>query len=155
MTTVLLHCAQPVLTAGFQAVLDNLEGFALSSVCSSISEVMEHAGAECPNLLLIEVTPALTLDALRQIVTLAGHAAVILWVDDVSTEYASQAISIGVRGLLRKSLSLDLQGKCLKKVAAGEMWVEKALSDRLLVTRRVALTPRERQLLGYLAQGLK
>ncbi len=45
--------------------------------------------------------------------------------------------------------------KCLLKVAAGELWVEKALSDKLLSTSRVALTTRERQLAGLLTQGLK
>ena len=72
-----------------------------------------------------------------------------------STEFASQAIGLGVRGILRKNLPVELLVKCLLKVAAGEFWVEKALSDRLLSTRQVVLTPRERQIAGLVMQGLK
>jgi DNA-binding NarL/FixJ family response regulator len=45
--------------------------------------------------------------------------------------------------------------KCLRKVAAGELWIEKNLSDQILSARRVLLSPRERQLATLLAQGLK
>jgi DNA-binding CsgD family transcriptional regulator len=43
----------------------------------------------------------------------------------------------------------------MRKVAAGEMWVEKSLRNKLVGIERIALTPRERQLLGLLARGLK
>jgi DNA-binding NarL/FixJ family response regulator len=79
----------------------------------------------------------------------------ILWVDEVTAEFASQAISLGVRGLLRRSLSIEIQARCLERVASGEMWVEKTLSNKLLGTKRIALTPRERQLVVLVAQGLK
>lgn len=84
-----------------------------------------------------------------------GLAAIILWVDEVSAEFASQAISLGVRGLLRRSLPIAMQARCLDRVAAGELWVEKTLSNKLLSTKRIALTPRERQLVVLVAQGLK
>ena len=67
-----------------------------------------------------------------------GLAAIILWVDEVSAEFASQAISLGVRGLLRRSLPIAMQARCLDRVAAGELWVEKTLSNKLLSTKRIA-----------------
>jgi DNA-binding CsgD family transcriptional regulator len=48
-----------------------------------------------------------------------------------------------------------MQARCLDRVAAGELWVEKTLSNKLLSTKRIALTPRERQLVVLVAQGLK
>jgi DNA-binding NarL/FixJ family response regulator len=92
---------------------------------------------------------------LRKVIASDRDRAVILWVDEVSAEFASQAISLGVRGLLRRSLPLDIQARCLERVAAGELWVEKTLSNKLLSTKRIALTPRERQLVVLVAQGLK
>lgn len=154
MTTILLHCA-PVLAAGFRAVLEDLSGFVVCAASASLAETMERIPLKRPDVLLIEVTPALSLDILRQIMTSAGNAPVVLWIDEVSTEYASQAIAIGIRGLLRKSQSLELHAKCMRKVAAGEMWVEKSLRNKLVGIERIALTPRERQLLGLLARGLK
>ena len=56
---------------------------------------------------------------------------------------------------MRRSLSLELQVRCLEKVGAGELWVEKTLIASLLSTKRFVLSPRERQLTTLLAQGLK
>jgi DNA-binding NarL/FixJ family response regulator len=80
---------------------------------------------------------------------------VVLWVDAVSTEFASKALAIGVRGILRQSLPIELQVKCLRIVAVGDLWVEQTLCEELLTARRVRLTRRERQLVSLLAQGLK
>ena len=154
MTKVTLYCVQPVLIAGFQTILDRLEGFT-GSVCQSLPDLTDHIDTERPQLIVFEVTSTIDLASLRKVVDCRPDVAVILWVDEVSAEFASQAISLGVRGLLRRSLPLELQARCLEKVAAGELWVEKTLSNKLLSTRRIALSPRERQLMALVAQGLK
>ena len=154
MTKVTLYCVQPLLIAGFQAILKSLDGFE-ASVCTCATDLLEHLAAERPQVILFEVTSNIELEQLRRVVSLDRTAAVILWLDDVSPEFASQAISLGVRGLLRRSLSIELQARCLRIVAEGELWVEKTLSNKLLGTRRISLTPRERQLVVLVAQGLK
>jgi DNA-binding NarL/FixJ family response regulator len=83
------------------------------------------------------------------------NSKIVLWVTSISTELAFQAMGLGVRGILRKTLPTDLQVKCLQKVQAGELWFEKALTDSFLCARRVALTQREGQLVSLLSQGLK
>jgi DNA-binding NarL/FixJ family response regulator len=154
MTKVTLYCVQPVLIAGFQTILDRLDGFT-GNICMSLTDLMDHIGTERPQLIVFEVTSTIDLETLRKVIACDRDAAIILWVDEVSAEFASQAISLGVRGLLRRSLPIEIQARCLDKVAAGEMWVEKTLSNKLLSTRRIALTPRERQLVVLVAQGLK
>ncbi|MBZ5622516.1 MAG: response regulator transcription factor [Acidobacteriia bacterium] len=154
MTKVTLYCVQPVLIAGFQAILDSLDGFT-GSVCTSLTNLMDHIGTECPQLIVFEVTSTIDLDTLSKLIASGGNPAIILWVNDVSAEFAAQAISLGVRGLLRRSLPLEIQARCLEKVAAGELWVEKTLSNQLLSTQRIALTLRERQLVVLVAQGLR
>jgi DNA-binding NarL/FixJ family response regulator len=79
----------------------------------------------------------------------------VLGGNSISTELAFQAMGLGVRGILRKTLPTELQVKCLQKVQAGELWFEKALTDSFLCARRVALTQREGQLVSLLSQGLK
>jgi DNA-binding NarL/FixJ family response regulator len=155
MTKVILYSVQPVLVAGLQKVLAPLNGLMLSGVCPTIDQLMEHVQMERPDLLLIEVTEDVTLEVLSVLRSTAGNTPVILWAESVPTEFVLQAIGLGVRGILRKSLPVELQVKCLVKVAAGEFWVEKALSDKLLCTKRVVLTPRERQLVDLLVQGMK
>jgi DNA-binding NarL/FixJ family response regulator len=73
----------------------------------------------------------------------------------ISVELACQAVGLGIRGILRKTLPPELQVKCLRQVQAGELWIEKALVDDFISARRVTLTPREGQLMTLLSQGLK
>jgi len=154
MTKVTLYSVQPLLTAGFQVILKGLPDFT-GSVCTNLPDLMDQISKEHPHIVVFEVTPAIDLNTLHDVISLDRDLAIILWVDDVSAEFASQAISLGVRGLLRRSLPLEIQSRCLERVAAGELWVEKTLSNKLLSTRRIALTPRERQLVVLVSQGLK
>ena len=66
-----------------------------------------------------------------------------------------QAMSLGVRGILRKTLPVETLMRCLQKVNEGELWFEKALTDSLMTARRYSLTRREGQLVTLLTQGLK
>ena len=63
---------------------------------------------------MFEVTSTNQLDTLRKVIEFYQDAAVILWADDVSAEFAAQTICLGVRGLLRGSLPLELQARCLE-----------------------------------------
>jgi two-component system nitrate/nitrite response regulator NarL len=150
-----LYSTQSVLAVGLRECLVGLPGFSLAAVCTGTAPLIERIRATPPDLILIDLTPEISLEVLKGIQSEARGAPIVVWVDSVSTEFASQVIGMGVRGILRKTIAVELHLKCLQKVAAGELWLEKALSDRLLTTNRVTLTQRERQLLGLLAQGLK
>ncbi len=155
MNHIALYSTQPVLAAGLQAALADIHGFNLAPVSTTISQLVDQIRATPTKVVLVELTPEVTLEVLRTIQSQGRGASIILWVDTVTTEFASQAIGLGARGILRRTLSLDLHVKCLEKVAEGELWLEKGLSERLLSATRVTLTHRERQLVGILAQGLK
>src|ERR1022692_3138859 len=66
-----------------------------------------------------------------------------------------QAMSLGVRGILRKTLPTETLLRCLMRVNEGELWFEKALTDSIMTARRYSLTRREGQLVTLLSQGLK
>ena len=154
MTTIVLYSVQPMLSAGLQVTLAASEGFRLAAACTDLSQLAEQVQRKAANLVLIELTADVTLQALKEIQAVS-RAPIILWIDHVSTEFASQVIATGVRGILRKTMSLEQHLDCFRKVAEGELGVEKLLSDQLLSTTRVTLTPRERQVMGLVAQGLR
>ena len=64
-------------------------------------------------------------------------------------------MSLGVRGILRKTLPVETLLRCLNRVIEGELWFEKALTDSIMSARRYSLTRREGQLVSLLSQGLK
>jgi two-component system, NarL family, nitrate/nitrite response regulator NarL len=155
MTNVTVFSEQPILIEGIKAALAGSSSISLAGAYSKIDLLLDQVQTTDPGVILVELTSSLTLTALRDLVSSVRPTPVILWVENVPTELVSQALALGIRGILRKSLPLNLLKRCFEKVASGELWVEQPLCDQLLFTKRVVLTPREGQLVNLLAQGLK
>jgi DNA-binding NarL/FixJ family response regulator len=76
-----------------------------------------------------------------------------------------EAFQLGVRGMLLKEMALPMVVQCVRKVLAGQTWIEKrafnraldALLRRELGQREMAtlLTPRELETTRLAAQGLR
>src|SRR5499427_4894169 len=145
-TRILLYSDEPILARGLESVLRQVEGFELLPICTSVAGVMEQVGRGVPDLVLLDLTQEVTFAVLSDMKHAMMSCKIVLWVNSISTELAFQAMGLGVRGILRKTLPMDLQIKCLQKVQAGELWFEKSLTDTFLRARRVALTQREGQL---------
>src|ERR1700682_3764626 len=155
MTRILLYSDEPILAKGLESVLRQVDGFDLLPSCTSVRTVMELVTQGAPDLVLLDLTSEITFAVLSDMKHALASCKIVLWVNNISTELAFQAMGLGVRGILRKTLPTDLQVKCLQKVRAGELWFAKALTDSFLCARRVALTQREGQLVSLLSQGLK
>ncbi|HWR50884.1 MAG TPA: response regulator transcription factor [Bryobacteraceae bacterium] len=155
MARVLLLTDEPVLAAGFTSVLQSAAGFESVSVCAIAADLAAAVQAHSPDVLLIDLTPEVTFGILTQLRREYGGCRLVLWVRSISTELAYQAMEMGVRGVLRKTLSPELLAKCLMKVAEGELWFDKSLTASFLSAKMVSLTKRESQLVGLLSQGLK
>ena len=155
MTRILLYSDEPVLSKGLESVLREVEGFDLLPSCGTVAGLMEQMANGAPDLVLMDLTAEVTFGVLSDMKHALTRTKIVLWVNTISTELAFQAMGLGVRGILRKTLPTDLQVKCLQKVHAGELWFEKALTDSFLCARRVALTQREGQLVSLLSRGLK
>jgi DNA-binding NarL/FixJ family response regulator len=155
MTRVLLYSDEPILAKGLESVLRQIEGFELLPTSNTLSSLMEQISQGAPDLVLMDLTAEITFAVLSDMKHAMNRSRIVLWVNNISTELAFQAMGLGVRGILRKTLPTELQVKCLQKVQSGELWFEKALTDSFLCARRVALTQREGQLVSLLSQGLK
>lgn len=155
MTRTLLFSDEPILAKGLESVLASVEGFHLAGVCSATAKLKEILDAGEPDILLIDLTSDVTFSILSELKKASVNAKIVLWVHSISTELALQAMALGVRGILRKTLPSELLIKCLQRVNEGEFWFEKALTDSFLSAKRIALTRREGQLVSLLSQGLK
>ncbi len=155
MARVLLLTDEPVLAAGFTSLLSTTPGLENVAVCTSPAELAAAVLSHRPEVLLIDLTPDVTFGILTQLRREYPSARLVLWVRSISTELAYQAMEMGVRGVLRKTLSPELLVKCLNKVSEGELWFDKTLTASFLSAKMVTLTKRESQLVGLLSQGLK
>jgi len=157
MTRVALYSDQPILAQGLKSVLSGAPGYELHSVATTMPALMQimAMATQQPDIVLMDLTSEVTFGALSEMKGAMANSKIVLWVQTISTELAFQAMGLGVRGILRKTLPTDLLTKCLEKVQEGELWFEKALTDSFLSAQRIALTQREGQLVSLLSQGLK
>jgi two-component system, NarL family, nitrate/nitrite response regulator NarL len=164
MISLSAYAVAPVAGIGLRAILEKEEAFRMSGMFAGLNELEAHLREVSlaepnrnempPNLLLLELSAQLNLNQLKRIAAVDSRTAIILWFDSVSGEYLSQAMALGVQGVLNKTSSIETHLECLKTVAGGYLWIDREANRKLLSTSRVALAPRERQVTGLLAQGL-
>jgi len=155
MASVLLCSDEPILAEGLARILSGAEALDLISYCPGMDGLRAQMELHQPDVLLVDLTAGVTFGVLSGLHEVASQAKIILWVHTISTELALQAMSLGVRGILRKTLPTDTLLRCLTRVNEGELWFEKALTDSIMSARRYSLTRREGQLVSLLSQGLK
>jgi two-component system, NarL family, nitrate/nitrite response regulator NarL len=155
MTRVSLYSDQPMLAKGLEAVFAATERLQLDGCFFGLPELMARLESDVPDILLLDVTPEVNLGVLSDIKRVARESKIVLWVNVISTEMAFQAIGMGMRGILRKNLPIELQVSCLRQVQEGQLWFEKSLTDSFRAAKRVALSRREGQLITLLSHGLK
>ena len=155
MASLLLCTDEPILAEGLSRILSATDNLRFASWCADLGGLRKHLEEHQPDLLLVDLTNDVTFAVLSGLHEIASRARIVLWVHSISTELALQAMSLGVRGILRKTLPIETLTRCLSRVNEGELWFEKALTDSLMTARRYSLTRREGQLVTLLAQGLK
>lgn len=155
MPSILFHSDQPVLTLGLTQALKDAGDLTLQGTCSNASGLLDALTQAQPDLVFLDLTPDFTLDFLTSVHKAASRTKLVLWVHFISTEMALQAMGLGVRGIISKTLSPEAVADSLRKIYAGELWFEKALTDSILTARRYTLTRREGQIVTLVAQGLK
>jgi len=151
-----------VLVAGFRALIAEPAGMEVFE-CSDAAELCVElnpgrgglARRKPPDLLLVDVDSLVTPHCLDELKTAAPDAGLILWVDWISPEFVREAIRSGVRGIIRKNAPAEVYAQCLGQVAAGQLWLENEMSQKVLAAKAVRLSPRERQLVGLLTEGLR
>jgi DNA-binding NarL/FixJ family response regulator len=155
MSTVLLCADEPILAEGLRRILENAPGLELAGCCPKPEDLREQIEAIQPDILLVDLTADVTFSVLSGLREAVSTSRIVLWVHAISTELALQAMSLGVRGILRRTLPVDTLVRCLMRVNEGELWFEKALTDSIMTANSYSLTRREGQLVALLSQGLK
>jgi DNA-binding NarL/FixJ family response regulator len=140
--------------AGFRTLIAEPRGIEVVE-CAELASLPAALMAERPGLVLADCAAMPDTGWLRAWRLRVPHPRIILWADRISPEFAREAVRCGVRGILRKDSDAASYAECMEKVAAGQIWLVRDLADALLTARRIRLSPRERQLVGLLTQGLR
>jgi len=146
---------QPVLLSGFAQVLGKRE-FEVSAFTTGSVHSAGSAERGIADLALLDVTSGLVFNVLSDLNTMLPGCPVVLWSDSMPLDLVFKTLEFGVRGLIPRTAEPELLVSSLKKVANGEMQIGFATSrDQTPAKRQQALTPREREIVALLRQGLR
>jgi DNA-binding NarL/FixJ family response regulator len=156
--TVLLVDDHALVRRGFRRLLDDDPALAVVGEASSAAEAIPLAETLAPRVIVMDCAmPGENgLAATRTILErLPGTAVLMLSMHSEET-LVRQALDAGARGyILKNAVDLDL-AEAIKRVAAGHTVLDPALerAARLQGERARALTPREREVLQLICDGL-
>jgi len=156
LSKVLLLSDQPVLLQGFEYVLGN-SGFEIVGSCQAEDFETALQSAREPDVLLLDITAGLTFADLGVLHNCIPECPVVLWAGALPLELMFKTLEFGVRGIVQRNVQAEQLVDCLRKVVAGELQIGFGVPgrDSAQPRRGVSLTPREREIVSFLRQGLR
>jgi len=163
-----------VLADDHPIVLDGLENlfrlepdFRVVARCVNGEESLAAVRRHRPDVLILDIHMPRNdgLSVVRELRREKLQTQVVLLAAALEDEEVMEALRLGVRGMLLKELAPQMVVRCVRKVHAGEQWIEKQSFGRALdsLLRREAgereaagvLTPREIEMVRMVARGLR
>lgn len=162
MIRVLVAAVSVITRAGLEALITANSALTVVGM-SSITTLAQQAEVLQPDVVLLELGQA-PLPELFALDAELHDLAVVVLIDDPQGDRAIEALRSGIQGVLPLEVTAEEIVAAVEAVAAGLVVVHPDLIDLLLLTppaTRVlpgelnqALTPREIEVLGMLAEGL-
>jgi DNA-binding NarL/FixJ family response regulator len=163
---VLLADDHALVRAGIRALLESLEGIAVVAEAGNGGEVLELARKHRPDVVLLDISmPGIGgLEASAQLKQELPEVRVVMLSMHANEEYVLQALRAGAVGyMLKDSATAELE-LALQAVMQGETYLSPPISRQVVegYVQRVGaeqpaadhLTPRQRQVLQLIAEGL-
>lgn len=154
MISLVVYTTEPLNAMAFTSLVESCPGEFRLSIVADAAELAREVPTNKPDVILLSVDGPIDWGLLH---TLRHEplSRVVLWLHEIAPESAFRAKECGVRGILRKMLPAEMILKCIRRVAEGELWFEKTLTDTFLTGRTVRVSRRENQLITLVSQGLK
>jgi two-component system, NarL family, nitrate/nitrite response regulator NarL len=155
LSKVFLLSDQPVLLRGFECVLGN-KGFEIAGSCQPAGFGRALESISHPDVLLLDITAGLTFADLSDLHACVPECPVVLWADALPLDLMFKTLEFGVRGIVQRHVQPEQLVDSIRKVVAGELQIGfGATNNESQPRRRVSLTPREREIVTFLRQGMR
>jgi len=163
MTDVVIADDHTVFVEALDTVLTQY-GFTVAAVATSLAAVVPTVRKHRPAVCLLDrhFAEGDAMGLIGEIRGLGTRTGVVLVTADPAREAVTEALASGARGYVHKTHGVTALADAIRRVAAGEVVVDSPIarvgptSPDAAHARRLAayLTPRERQCLGMLVEGL-
>ena len=126
----------------------------------SLVEAEQLIRGLAPDIMLIDKSfgAQSVLQWLADLRAFQATTSIVVWGSSITEPEALRFLQSGVKGILRKTSSIEALAACLTTVSAGANWMEEALfrdSPHPQRYPRSELTSREHQVLELVEQGMK
>jgi DNA-binding NarL/FixJ family response regulator len=159
---IILADDHPVVRRGLVQFFADVEDFDVVAECADGTAALEEVRRLKPDVLVADLRmPGATgMEVLRRLRDAPEAPAVILLSGNISDDEVVEAMRLGAKGVVLKEMAPSLLVQCIRKVAAGGIWLEKEAIGRALEKLfqrdgdRASLTPRELEIVRMVAQGI-
>lgn len=157
----------PIVLDGLETLFRLEPDFEVAARCISGEETVVAVRRHRPDVLVLDIHMPRKdgLAVLRDLQHDKLPTKVVLLAAVLEEGEVLEAMRLGVRGMVLKELAPQMVVQCVRKVHAGEQWLEKHAVSRVVdsLLRREAgereaanvLTPREIEMVGMVARGLR
>lgn len=157
----------PPILQGLTLLLRQEPDLEVLAVCRDGEETLQAVRQFQPDVLILDILmPGKDgLAVLRELRQLEIPTRVILLTAAIDEDNLLEAMRLGVSGVVLKEMAVPLLIQCVRKVYAGDQWLERHSIGRAMEkmlrreagTREVAklLTPRELEIVRLAASGLR
>lgn len=162
---VMLADSQAIYRVGMGKIFATEGDLQIAAQAGSLEELRALADTKADVLLLEGGLLAGTTDALPEIVALMPEIKIIVQTSQNDEANTVEMYRRGVRGIIPRSITPELLVRCIRKIAAGETWIDNksvnwvieayraqavALTDPRLQPR---LSPKELTIISLITQG--
>lgn len=142
------------------------DGIRVVAQCNDGEGALAALTRHTPDVLLVDLKmPRLDgIDVLRKLRKMGSAIPVVLYAGDITDAQVLEAMRLGARGVVLKSMPISLLIQCIRKVAAGGTWLEKEAVGRVMARflespsssdgASTSLTPREIDITRMVAMGI-
>ncbi len=167
---ILIGDSQPIFRTGLRRLLSKEADLNVIGEAENGAQALKLVAQLRPEIVILDLPPGGTdeLDILQELQQRHKNTKVIILAASDKEENAVKAMRLGTAGVVPKHASLDVLIECIRKVEAGEIWLDtrmtaavvKEFSSPSPLNPRERDTPsllsaRERQVVALVSQGFK
>jgi len=160
-----------VIRAGLRMLIEQDQTMSVVAQAGNRAEALLLAEKEQPDIILFDLMLGDEdgLEFLPALCDISPNSRVLVLTGVQTTESHRIAIRRGAMGIVLKQQAADLLLKAIRKVHAGEVWIDRSMMGSVLddvrserqqgtnseATKIASLTPREREVVALVSEGLK
>lgn len=165
---ILLIDNQVVVRSGLRMLIESQSGLKVIGEAGTCTEALTIAAREQPDIILLDMDSDGGLDLLPKLLTAAKEARVLMLASGRDLEAYQHAVRLGAMGLVLKDIAAEDFIKAIKKIHAGEVWLDRLMTANVLakmarggeqtnpeMAKNATLTEREREVISVIGEGLK